>query len=222
MYRGTIPAAWADQGPAHEVTREPARAAAKRRSAAARLFEAKRPRGDCAAVGDIIAPPHFRGAPRRFRSNRPSPEWYCANGDRQPASIETINPNKLSDSTDQIDHLRPQNGHAPTEPSVPGNPNIRQDRDVPHSRSRISARSGFVCAANGKCGSSYRGMGADCDPGHPPAAGTMLVDASFGGGPRVDLGSPFFAGGFTPGPESKAGSQPRRTKGQPLLRQDVE
>lgn len=67
---------------------------------------------------------------------------------------------------------------------------------MPHSLEPISGRSGFVCAANGACGSSYRGMGADCDPGHPSAAGTMVVDASFGGGPRVDLGSPFFALGF--------------------------
>lgn len=75
MIRGTIPAAWADQGPAHEAPREPVRAAAKRRSAAARLFGAKRPRGAGAAGGEIIAPPHFCGAPRRSRSTRPSPGW---------------------------------------------------------------------------------------------------------------------------------------------------
>ena len=44
-----------------------------RRSAAARLLKAKRPRGACAARGEIIAPPHFCGAPRRSRSHRPSP-----------------------------------------------------------------------------------------------------------------------------------------------------
>lgn len=53
------------------------RAEAQRRSAAARLFEAKRPRGACAARGEIIAPPHFRGTPRRCRSTRPSPGRSC-------------------------------------------------------------------------------------------------------------------------------------------------
>lgn len=120
MYRGTIPAAWADQGPAHEAIREPEGPAAQRRSAAARLFEAKRPRGAGIAGGEIITPPHFRGTPRRFRSNRPSPGWFCASRERQTESPETITCDKLSGPTDQIGGLRPQAGHVPTEPSVPG------------------------------------------------------------------------------------------------------
>lgn len=85
-----------------------------------------------------------------------------------------------------------------------------------HSRPSISGRSGFVCAANGACGSSCRGMGADCDPGHPPAAGTMVVDTLFGGGARIDLAPPFFARGFAVSSDSQAGSQPQRIKGQPF------
>lgn len=36
------------------------------------------PRGAGAAGGEIIAPPRFRGAPRRDRSSRPSPGWLRA------------------------------------------------------------------------------------------------------------------------------------------------
>lgn len=152
MYRGTIPAAWADQGPVHEVTREPA---GPQQSGGVRRrddLKAKRPRGACAARGEIIALPHFCGAPRRSRSYRPSPGWFCSRGrgDRCSLALEAIE--NIGDTSGGPVPSSPRDAaRAPPDYSIPmrENPATGQSgRKVAMSCSRLSEiLSGFYNSA---------------------------------------------------------------------------
>lgn len=74
-----------------------------------RLFGAQRSRVAGAAGGEIIAPPHFHGAPRRSRSTRPSPGMVLQNRGATPALLPgTINYRNLSEVSDQYGACRRQ------------------------------------------------------------------------------------------------------------------